>query len=1064
MKNARSVALVILAVVLLQRFRWFQTDLPPTFGGSVHPAFQKVYDVFRENIETNQEKAACFSAYYKGNLVVDLWGGYADIETAQTWQENTLSIMFSSTKGVTAVLAALFVQKGYLDYKKLVTHYWPEFGKNGKENVTVEMLLSHQAGLSITNGTIDIRLLRKDPRKVEKFLEDQRPIWTPGTAYSYHVITFGMYVDVLLRKADPKHRNIDQIFREEIAEPFDIDIHYGMPRSELYRNARFVPLTLTGVVKHTFQTLSLDQLQLFFTIINPMSMFMRASYSGFNQELTFSAFNNPDLNQIPLTSFLGFGNSRSLAKLWGIVANGGTYKNKTLLTPAMIDLLETPVTSGRSVDGLFNISVGRGVFFLSIPQSRYAIGHPGYGGQTAYADARNKVGIGYLTSYLKSFTFGDDVQFLQFENGFDDMTTTDIDNMDMEECNGVVESAGLKVQTEETVQSTSSTHKKTEETFQSASATINETEETFQSASATINETEDEHVTNDKERHESHPPSITSFESQTLPLSNTKAGEGNETIVGHCDLHKDNEIKENLKASQDLLISSNNDEVNHPASSMINEAQSVSSETTGNIESGPSGVLPANPSQPITDEQTVTDVEVNGTIDRALDSTYREKQDESAESSSDSEDSVVLVQEEQQKCIVIESDDQEENRSKGKKDSEVRTKGELYPDELPPIDELVITVDPNVELVHTGSITGIVGCLAIVKANQSIPPLNENTILFLEGRVVLGQIFEVFGPVGSPWYSVRFNSTTDIESKSLCCGQKVYCAPKVENLTNYVFVEHLRQMKGSDASWEDNNEPPSKYVDYSDDEEERRAKAKARNRGNEEDGHQLPGAKKVRRRRQRDRHSFSKNGTEETNLDVGDRTSSNPSHTNQREHNSNLSGQGRNFSPRAGRHQSQPRMEYQSFQPFGAPPRFPQISENQNNLAVYQNGGPVRQPVFQPRYPDPNVQNWSNQSQNQTVWNQNMYPSMNTTQPMNYQYCGQNQTIRTSQNGGPYYPQFSGGIPNMSLPPPPHFGQPPPVFNRPMLTDQRYIQNSAFQQTPRPQYDPNVPPPNFNVE
>lgn len=238
----------------------------------------------------------------------------------------------------------------------------------------------------------------------------------------------------------------------------------------------------------------------------------------------------------------------------------------------------------------------------------------------------------------------------RFENGFDDMTTTDIDNMDMEECNGVVESAGLKVQTEETVQSTSSTHKKTEETFQSASATINETE--------------DEHVTNDKERHESHPPSITSFESQTLPLSNTKAGEGNETIVGHCDLHKDNEIKENLKASQDLLISSNNDEVNHPASSMINEAQSVSSETTGNIESGPSGVLPANPSQPITDEQTVTDVEVNGTIDRALDSTYREKQDESAESSSDSEDSVVLVQEEQQKCIVIESDDQEENRYK----------------------------------------------------------------------------------------------------------------------------------------------------------------------------------------------------------------------------------------------------------------------------------------------------------------------------------------------------------------------------------------------------------------
>jgi hypothetical protein len=192
--------------------------------------------------------------------------------------------------------------------------------------------------------------------------------------------------------------------------------------------------------------------------------------------------------------------------------------------------------------------------------------------------------------------------------------------------------------------------------------------------------------------------------------------------------------------------------------------------------------------------------------------------------------------------------------------------------------------------------------------------------------------------------------------------------------------------------------------------------------------------------------------------DPGNGTSSNPSLTNQTEYNNNRSGQGRNFSPRAGRHQSQPRMEYQSFQPFGAPPRFPQIPENQNNLAVYQNGGPVRQPVFQPRYPNSNNRNWNNQSQNQTTWNQN-------TQPMNYQYCGQNQTNRTAQNGGPYYPQFSGGIPNMSVPPPPHcFGQPPPVFNRPMLTDQRYIQNSAFQQTPGPQYNPNVPPPNFNAE
>ncbi|XP_062614250.1 beta-lactamase domain-containing protein 2-like [Saccostrea cucullata] len=308
--------------------------------------------------------------------------------------------------------------RGYLDYSKLVSYYWPEFGKKGKENITVDMLLSHQAGLSITDGTIDIRLLRTHPRKVEEFLENQRPIWKPGTAYSYHVITFGMYVDVLLRKADPKHRNVDQIFREEIALPFDIDIHYGLPRSELHRNSRFVPLSLTNLIKHSLRSFSLHQLKIFYTLLNPWSMFMKASYSGFDQELTFAAYNNPDLNQIPFTSFLGFGNSRSLAKLWGILANGGTYKNTTLLNSSTINTLGTPLTSGRSKDGLFDVAVGRGVFFLPTPQGHLSFGHPGYGGQAAYADVKNNVGIGYLTSYLKSFTLGDDEQFLEYEAAF----------------------------------------------------------------------------------------------------------------------------------------------------------------------------------------------------------------------------------------------------------------------------------------------------------------------------------------------------------------------------------------------------------------------------------------------------------------------------------------------------------------------------------------------------------------------------------------------------------------------------------------------------------------------
>lgn len=202
----------------------------------------------------------------------------------------------------------------------------------------------------------------------------------------------------------------------------------------------------------------------------------------------------------------------------------------------------------------------------------------------------------------------------------------------------------------------------------------------------------------------------------------------------------------------------------------------------------------------------------------------------------------------------------------------------------------------------------------------------------------------------------------------------------------------------------------------------------------------------------------------------GNVTHNNPAHGNRKEFYSNHSNRGRNFNQRGGRgrQQSQPPMEYQSFQPFGAPPRFPQTAETQNNPVnnpvMYQNGGPVRQPIFQPRYPDPNPpQNWNNQSQPQSNWNPNTYANSSTTQTMNYPYSRPNQNNALPQNGGQYYPQFSGVFSNMSVPPPHCFGQPPPVFNQQMMTDQRYIQNPAFQQNQGTPFDPNVPPPNYNV-
>ena len=152
-----------------------------------------------------------------------------------------------------------------------------------------------------------------------------------------------------------------------------------------------------------------------------------------------------------------------------------------------------------------------------------------------------------------------------------------------------------------------------------------------------------------------------------------------------------------------------------------------------------------------------------------------------------------------------------------------KTKHELLPVDLPPIEDLQISV-PEYEAVSIGSISSVVGNLVVVKAFPNTPALDIDTVLFLnKGTRSLGRVFDTFGPVMTPYYSVRFNAAEDIGVKEIEVGMEVFCAPRTEH-TSYVFIEELRKLKGSDASWRHDEEPPLKHLDFSDDEEERKAK------------------------------------------------------------------------------------------------------------------------------------------------------------------------------------------------------------------------------------------------
>ncbi|XP_033760354.1 beta-lactamase domain-containing protein 2-like [Pecten maximus] len=366
LKQALVLFVAILFYQIYTRFR--ETSLPPIVEGNFHPDFREVANVFRKLVESGHEKGASFAVYYRGKPVVDMWGGYVDQESEQRWRNDTITLVFSCTKGVAAIVAAMLADRGYLDYQKLVSHYWPGFAKNGKENITVEMLLSHQAGLITTNETVPLHWLNSDPERLEQFLENQTPTIEPGSGIVYHAITYGLYLDRLLPKIDPKGRSVKQMFEEDIAKEFDIDFSIGSKKSEDYR---FAPLV--------------------------------------------AMFRNPEIRQVPLVSSMGHGNARSLAKLYGILANGGQIDGKHMLSQEMIHTLNTPVVSKNSLD-LHRLSTyGLGVIFFDNPQGGKVFGHTGYGGQMANADLAHNLGLAYITNHLSEYTFGDDPKYLALQ-------------------------------------------------------------------------------------------------------------------------------------------------------------------------------------------------------------------------------------------------------------------------------------------------------------------------------------------------------------------------------------------------------------------------------------------------------------------------------------------------------------------------------------------------------------------------------------------------------------------------------------------------------------------------
>jgi len=217
--------------------------------GRFDAAFAEVAEEFVRGFTAQGELGASLCVRHAGRIVVDLWGGVADKETRMPWEEDTVSVVFSSTKGAVALCAHLLAAQGHLRFDQRVTHYWPEYGGGNKAGTTVQMVLDHTAGLPVLRSPLKVDCLEDNAYMVEH-VEREQPFWQPGTAHGYHAITFGVVLGELVRRITG--HTLGALFDQLIARPHGLDFWIGLPESVEPRVATILPMSSAEAPKTPF--------------------------------------------------------------------------------------------------------------------------------------------------------------------------------------------------------------------------------------------------------------------------------------------------------------------------------------------------------------------------------------------------------------------------------------------------------------------------------------------------------------------------------------------------------------------------------------------------------------------------------------------------------------------------------------------------------------------------------------------------------------------------------------------------------------------------------------------
>ena len=377
--------------------------------GHYHEDFAPVARTLERLIPKDRKGGAAVCVYHRGRKVVDIWGGTRD-EEGSPWQEDTLALSYSTTKGIASTLLHILIDRGLADYEDPVAEIWPEFGRSGKEEITLRQVLCHEAGLYDIRSMVDRAERMLDWEYMVEALADATPTHRPGAAHGYHAFTYGWLVGEIVRRLTGKPYS--EAVEAEIAKPLGLEgLFVGLPANQMRRRAHLV---MPALIRQGGDVV--DRLERHVRRVTRVASLARVRFdlSGLAGALIPRGIEDLDFNSeaflsVPIPAATGMFTARSLARMYALLAADGELDGVRLLSRETV--WRASEVQNRGTGRVIPVPMHWRLGYHRVPTVGVRVpngfGHFGFGGSGAWADPDRELSVALTLNSGVGTPFGD---------------------------------------------------------------------------------------------------------------------------------------------------------------------------------------------------------------------------------------------------------------------------------------------------------------------------------------------------------------------------------------------------------------------------------------------------------------------------------------------------------------------------------------------------------------------------------------------------------------------------------------------------------------------------------